>query len=71
MFASVGYTSMSKFDISSISLSNLPSNSNLFSSFGTRDCKIYVKDTNSKAWIESKNNGYWTNNNNIIVGKMD
>ena len=72
IFDSVGYNAMTKFDISSISLSNLPSGAVLFNSFGTRDCQIYVKDASSKTWLENKNDSirYW-DNNNIIVGKMN
>ena len=72
IFDSTGYTAMTKFDISSISLANLPSSAVLFNSFGTRDCKIYVKDASSKTWLESKNDSirYW-DNNNIIVGNMN
>ena len=72
IFDSVGYNAMTKFDISSISLSNLPSGAVLFNSFGTRDCQIYVKDASSKTCLENKNDNirYW-DNNNIIVGKMN
>ena len=69
--AVLGDSTMDKFDISSIDLQKLSSEANLFPyRFGTNDCKIYVKDSNSKTWLENKNIGYW-NNNNVIVGKMN
>ena len=69
MFNYLGDESMVMIDLSSISLSTLPSDAVLFNSFGKKDCIIFVKDSASKAWIESKNTGYWTDNNRIVVGK--
>ena len=69
MFNDLGIESMAMIDLSSISLSALSSDAVLFNSFGKKDCVIFVKDSASKTWMESKNTGYWTDNNRIVVGK--
>ena len=69
MFNDLGIESMAMIDLSSISLSALPSDAVLFNCFGKKDCVIFVKDSASKTWMESKNTGYWTDNNRIVVGK--
>ena len=69
MFNDLGAESMQMIDLSSISLSTLPSDAVLFNCFGKKDCVIFVKDSASKTWMESKNTGYWTDNNRIVVGK--
>lgn len=69
IFNDLGTESMAMIDLSSISLSTLPSDAVLFNSFGKKDCFILVKDSASKTWMENKNTGYWTDNNKIVVGK--